>query len=295
MKPTPPQARLLKALLEPGATITGFDHMRLNTANGSKAIARSTMTVAQQKRWIEPVAEGMREGLLGSRYLPTFILTDFGRMLAERLPESALVSPPKVKPPMTAFQITGLLRRRHVPPESFLAVNFSVAGDVADAVAFHLYSPHRSTAYEIKVTRGDLRRELANPNKNRNIRSVVDEFVFVCPAHLIKPEEIPPADGLVYAWPSGLRIVKRAVPRHPLPDVNRLLVAALLRRRDRDEREAIRVADLLGQIVEQAHDRAPQAFPSYWRGEVLKQLVRRAANLMSAAVAAGIIDERARV
>jgi hypothetical protein len=77
--------------------------------------------------------------------------------------------------------------------------------------------------------------------------------------------------------------------------MRRDLVAALLRRHGRDEREAVHVADLLGQIVERVHERKPDSFPSYWRGEHLLALIRRARNLMLAALEAGTIDERGRI
>jgi hypothetical protein len=291
MKPTPFQARLLRQLAGEGCYLILYARRCTLRTDDTvyRLVPKESVNIMLGRGWIEEIPYDPH------RPSPSrFRLTEGGKRLVDRLPERAFISPPKQKPAMTAAQIVGLLHRRHVPPESFLAANFTVAGDVADAVAFRLYRPHRTTAYEIKVSRGDWKREMADPKKNRELRSVVDEFVWVCPGGLIKKAEVPQADGLMYAWANRLRIVKQATPTFQ-SRMRRDLVAALLRRHGRDEREAVHVADLLGQIVERVYERKPDAFPSYWRGKQLLALIRRARNLMLAALEAGTIDERARI
>jgi hypothetical protein len=291
MRPTPFQARVLRQLAGEGCYLSLYGkRCSLRTDETVyRLVPRQSMSILLATQWIEAVPP---DPVRWSP--PKFRLTEGGRRILERLPERAFVSPPTEKPAMTAAQIVGLLRRRHVEPASFLAVNFTVVGDVADAVAFGLYRPYRVTAYEIKVSRSDWKREMADPKKNRELRSVVDEFIWVCPRGLVKKGEVPEADGLMYAWSNRLRIVKPPTTTFQ-SRMRRDLVAALLRRHGRDEREAVHVADLLGQIVERVHERKPDSFPSYWRGEHLLALIRRARNLMLAALEAGTIDERGRI
>lgn len=53
------------------------------------------------------------------------------------------------------------------------------------------------TAYEIKVSRGDFRRELKDPSKRRDALMHSNAFYFVTPPGLIQPEEVPPECGLM--------------------------------------------------------------------------------------------------
>ena len=67
-----------------------------------------------------------------------------------------------------------------------------------DAFALNCY-PHRGMkriCYEIKMSRADFRNELKNPLKRRIGMRFSNEFYFVAPAGLLKPEEIPADSGL---------------------------------------------------------------------------------------------------
>lgn len=68
-----------------------------------------------------------------------------------------------------------------------------------DAFALNCY-PHRAMkriCYEVKMSRADFRTELKNPLKRRIGMRFSNEFYFVTPPGLLKPEEIPPDSGLV--------------------------------------------------------------------------------------------------
>ena len=68
-----------------------------------------------------------------------------------------------------------------------------------DAFALNCY-PHRGMkriCYEIKMSRADFRNELKNPLKRRIGMRFSNEFYFVTPAGLLKPEEIPADSGLI--------------------------------------------------------------------------------------------------
>lgn len=54
---------------------------------------------------------------------------------------------------------------------------------------------YRATAYEIKASRGDFRRD--NPVKQREARLYSDRFYYVTPAGLIASEEVPDWAGLI--------------------------------------------------------------------------------------------------
>lgn len=67
---------------------------------------------------------------------------------------------------------------------------------------FWTLHPHASkgycaTAYEIKVSRSDFRRD--NAVKQREARLYSDYFYYVAPAGMIKPEEVPDWAGLIEA------------------------------------------------------------------------------------------------
>lgn len=66
-------------------------------------------------------------------------------------------------------------------------------------VDFWAISPHpakgyRATAYEVKVSRADFKRD--TPDKQRMARLFSDEFYYVAPEGLIKPDEVPDWAGL---------------------------------------------------------------------------------------------------
>lgn len=59
----------------------------------------------------------------------------------------------------------------------------------------HASKGYEATAYEIKVSRADFKRD--TPEKQRDARLYSDYFFYAAPAGLIKPEEIPLWAGLI--------------------------------------------------------------------------------------------------
>ena len=55
----------------------------------------------------------------------------------------------------------------------------------------------RTASYEVKVSRSDFLRELKQPNKQRSARLFSDEFWYVAPEGLVRPEEVPDWAGLI--------------------------------------------------------------------------------------------------
>jgi hypothetical protein len=107
-----------------------------------------------------------------------------------------------------------------------------------DALAMHLWQSrhHEVHAYEVKVSRSDFKRELADPDKAAVWTAWVEHFWIVAPAGMLQPAEVPATWGLLVVRGGGLAIAKRA-PRlrekptgyTPEPDLGRRVVAAMLR------------------------------------------------------------------
>jgi len=75
---------------------------------------------------------------------------------------------------------------------------------------------HR-TAYEIKISRSDFLREIKNPEKRKAALRVSNQFYFVAPEGLIKPEEIPMECGLLELYGERLITTVNAPVRDGMP------------------------------------------------------------------------------
>lgn len=82
------------------------------------------------------------------------------------------------------------------------------AGEPSRIDAFHmedvLSKGLKRTAYEIKISRSDFMREIKDPRKRRAALRVSNQFYFVTPPGLLKPEEIPQECGLMECGEYGL-------------------------------------------------------------------------------------------
>ena len=59
---------------------------------------------------------------------------------------------------------------------------------------------HARTTYEIKVSRGDFRKEIKDPMKRRMGLALSNYFYFITPPLLVKPEEVPEDCGLIEVY-----------------------------------------------------------------------------------------------
>lgn len=137
---------------------------------------------------------------------------------------------------MNTAEIKAALRTRYAPPE--WALMFEV-GDAtgaaqrrwADAVAMNLY-PSRGLSlhgFEVKASRGDWLRELANPDKSVPVQQYCDHWWVVAPPGVVRDGELPPTWGMIEA--KGGRLVQAvAAPTLEAQAVSRKFVAAMLRR-----------------------------------------------------------------
>lgn len=85
------------------------------------------------------------------------------------------------------------------------------------------------TCYEIKHSRADFLSDMKKENKWRSYLEVCDKLFYVCPAGLIKKEELPKECGLIYQLESGeYQKIKNAKKRNTELSIS-LLMKLLLR------------------------------------------------------------------
>ena len=105
---------------------------------------------------------------------------------------------------MIAATIVALLRKRHADQifVEELRGGSGYGGDSEsriDAWAMHPYPSKQNcrVAYAVKVSRSDFLRDIKQPLKHRAALNVSNEFYFVAPEGVIKPEELPLFAGLI--------------------------------------------------------------------------------------------------
>lgn len=106
-----------------------------------------------------------------------------------------------------------------------------------DAFAMHTW-PSRGflrIAFEVKVSRGDFRHEIKHPEKRACALALSNQYFFVTPMGLVKPEEIPEECGLIEIKPTGGRIVRVQAPWREAINPPLRFVASLARRIDREQ------------------------------------------------------------
>ena len=141
---------------------------------------------------------------------------------------------------MTEAEILALLRARYTThngngPRWALAVHVRDragfdATRTLDAVAMDTW-PSSGLAlhgFEIKTSRGDWRRELANPAKSAAFTRFLDYFWIVAPWGVVRGDEKPQSWGVLEVRGSRLVQVVRASRLQPEP-VDRSFLACLLR------------------------------------------------------------------
>jgi len=111
----------------------------------------------------------------------------------------------------------------------------------------HASKGYRAVAYEVKVSRSDYKRE--TPQKQRDARLFSDEFYYVTPPGLLKPEEIPDWAGLIEISEDNWRYISRA-PRRDKDAPSWDLVVSIMRNSGDTRRDT----DLLRQRVKSLED-----------------------------------------
>ena len=156
-------------------------------------------------------------------------------------PATVSTVPPPPLPEENGFAKTDavcqLILKKYAPPEwatLFEVANAtgSAARRYADVVAMNLW-PSRGLevlGFEVKVSRQDWKRELADPSKSSAIQKYCD-YWWVVAGHktVVQPQELPANWGLLVAAGGKLLCVKEA-PKLTAAPLDRGFVAAVLRR-----------------------------------------------------------------
>lgn len=116
----------------------------------------------------------------------------------------------------TAEDILRMLRKKHELDSGFVCVDEfdNGTGGRVDLAAIGIWRSTLGfhTAYEIKVTRKDLLRELKDPVKNERVPERFHRCYFVCARGVAEPDDIPAPWGLYEATPKRLRKVRACKP-----------------------------------------------------------------------------------
>lgn len=165
-------------------------------------------------------------------------------------PNAPSVLEPEAAAPVvhTERSMLRLLRARHAakhsgngPEWAYMEQVRNAAGfkatRTADAMALGLWPSrgHELHGFEVKVSRGDWRRELAEPDKAEGWCQVVDRWWIVAPAGVVPKDELPTGWGLLETTArgkAGLRVTVQAAllrPKSERPPVTRDLLVPMLR------------------------------------------------------------------
>lgn len=142
----------------------------------------------------------------------------------------------------TEASILGLLRERHAakggngPEWAYIekvrdAPGFD-AKRTADALALSLWRSrgHELHGFEVKISRSDWRRELADPAKADGWCAIVDRWWIVAPKGVVPRDELPATWGLLETGARGLTVTVRApLLRKDRPPIERELLVPILR------------------------------------------------------------------
>lgn len=154
-------------------------------------------------------------------------------------------------PKLRTEQVRAALRTRFCQPE--WALFFEVADGTgasqrrwADAIAMNMWGSRGLAlhGFEIKVSRSDWKRELANPAKAESIAGLCDFWTIVAPKGMIPLDELPPGWGLLEV-DADLKLVQRvAGPKNPaiITSLSKSFVASLLRSAAKVDESIIRGA-----------------------------------------------------
>jgi hypothetical protein len=137
---------------------------------------------------------------------------------------------------LDAAQIVRVLHDQYRPPAwvSVAEVRGSTGYDNTQRLDFwtmHTWPSKgfRSLAMEIKVSRADFARELADPCKRAFAESVAGECYFVTPAGLLDKDEIPAGWGLKVVNSNGAVVTLKSATQRPTPPLPLGFIASLLR------------------------------------------------------------------
>ena len=142
--------------------------------------------------------------------------------------EPALLREPE---PKRQLSVGELLERRYAEPEWCLEGEVTLGTRRADWIAFNLWR-HRILGFEVKASRADWLRELADYEKSVPTVEAVDAFFVIAPKGMVAVSEIPANSGWGLLEIKGNRLYTtvRATEAPRSTTMNRQLAARLLAR-----------------------------------------------------------------
>lgn len=245
VKPTPAQARILRALDEnfglfigwngkgQGAYWTGTNDGQVVRELG--APRASTMRKLQMEGWIEEVEP---ESEVDRFYKPRYWkLSAAGYVALAPLKDDDFVTP---GPDLTAEEILHVLEGDIFPPPYWLfcrelsldrgrridafVMRVMTGGIGVPGITVQTYLT--TWALEVKISRSDFLSELADPWKRQPAMLISHRFAFVTPAGLLKTSEIPEGLGLLEVMPNRrVHLRKRPDLRRPDPPTWKLVAS----------------------------------------------------------------------
>lgn len=151
--------------------------------------------------------------------------------------------------PVTARDILKALSEHYAPKIADRSVLFfeefrvgtGYASDAAqrfDAYSLHCWpsADFARTVYEVKVSRGDLLKELKEPRKRRRALLWSNYYYFATPSNLVKLDELPVEAGLIELTGDGKLFFKVQAPQRDTPPPTWRLLVAIARRAYEDGR-----------------------------------------------------------
>lgn len=196
---------------------------------------------------------------------------------------------PAAEKKLTAHDLSMAIAQRYEAPEWHVETELTLDNRRLDVVAFNMWGArqYRVAGFEIKISRGDWMRELAQFQKSEGWMEVVDTFWIVTPPKLVRPDELPAGWGHLELCGSRLMTRAHATQRAPQRVLPRELTARLISRvrdasanaaRRRDLEEHRKLSEEIEQrIRSQAASEAEQTL------QELQQLRRERAELMAVA------------
>lgn len=247
MKPSPPQARLLRLLAkyprQGYAYIRGGKHSSgAEWDYGAESPVDTYMTWHHDQR--EAALKGLRQasilGLAEARLLEMvdqsvaewtgyvhgqkFVITQAGIDIVQMLAPEDFESKTHRVDALPASFMLNALAERYARSEGWLFFREWVPGSWEhthgrriDAFAFNRWSSrgYARIAFEVKRSRQDFRSEVATPEKRAPALGVATQFFFVCPAGVIEGKEVPEETGLLWVYDTGEVRQRKAGPDLP--------------------------------------------------------------------------------
>lgn len=135
----------------------------------------------------------------------------------------------KYTKPRAGFQVDRYVRAAHVR-YPVMPVGYGLACAIADYLVVDTYGSGELLGFEVKVSRSDYLRELAQPEKAEHWRQHCHRWFLVASDKTIVRDDLPEGWGLIVPSKSGTLRVSKSSAFNPAPEPLPMLVMAQLSR-----------------------------------------------------------------